>query len=389
MALIFAQWKLLEETFFPFAVILQVTPVVSIAPLLLVYLNSGAAVLVCAFLVAFFPILANTALGLNSVDHNLVDLFQLYRSPGWRQLLLLRIPAALPYFLAGLRIGGGLALIGAIVAEIAAGSAGKGAGLAFRIVESGYRLNIPRMFAALFLISVSGVIIFLLLSGAFASAAAPLARQRPGPRGMIFRAALQGAKRYALLARARPGSAFAAGPGRARRRGFHRGRSRDRRRPLRRDCAGRPRPDLAGPCLTLGGRIALPPFVDVHTHLDKAHIWRAGAKSDRRLRGRPRGRRQGPRRQLERCATSPRRMEFCLRSAYAHGTRAIRTHIDSVRPADGDQLAGARRGARTLARPHRSASLAAVRGRVRARPVVSSPKSRRRSTPSGRRSSGR
>jgi NitT/TauT family transport system permease protein len=165
IALIFAQWKLLEETFFPFAVILQVTPVVSIAPLLLVYLNSGAAVLVCAFLVAFFPILANTALGLNSVDHNLVDLFQLYRSPGWRQLLLLRIPSALPYFLAGLRIGGGLALIGAIVAEIAAGSAGKGAGLAFRIVESGYRLNIPRMFAALFLISVTGVIIFLLLSG--------------------------------------------------------------------------------------------------------------------------------------------------------------------------------------------------------------------------------
>jgi NitT/TauT family transport system permease protein len=143
---------------------LQVTPVIAIAPLLLIYLTPSAAVLVCAFLVAFFPILANTALGLSSVDHNLVDLFVLYRASRWRQLLWLRLPSALPYFLGGLRIGGGLALIGAIVAEIAAGSAGQGSGLAFRIVESGYRLNIPRMFAALVLISVAGVTIFLVLS---------------------------------------------------------------------------------------------------------------------------------------------------------------------------------------------------------------------------------
>ena len=164
LALVFAQFKVVERVFFPFAVIMQVTPVVSIAPLLLVYLSSGAAVLVCSFLVAFFPILSNTALGLSSVDHNLLDLFQLYRAPRYRQLLWLRIPSALPYFLGGLRIGGGLALIGAIVAEIAAGSAGQGAGLAFRIVESGYRLNIPRMFAALLLIAVAGISIFLALS---------------------------------------------------------------------------------------------------------------------------------------------------------------------------------------------------------------------------------
>ncbi len=162
LALLFAQWRPLEYTFFPFTVILQVTPVVAIAPLLLVYLSPGTAVLVVAFLVAFFPILANTSLGLSSVDHNLLDLFQMYRASSWRQLLWLRIPAALPYFLGGLRIGGGMALIGAIVAEIAAGSAGQGAGLAFRIVESGYRLNIPRMFAALVLISITGVAIFLL-----------------------------------------------------------------------------------------------------------------------------------------------------------------------------------------------------------------------------------
>ena len=116
---------------------MQVTPIVAIAPLLLVYLTPNTAVLVCAFLVAFFPILSNTTLGLVSVDHNLVDLFELYRASRWRQLLWLRLPSALPYFLGGLRIGGGLALIGAIVAEIAAGSAGQGSGLAFRIVESG------------------------------------------------------------------------------------------------------------------------------------------------------------------------------------------------------------------------------------------------------------
>ena len=164
LALAFAQWRVVERMFFPFAVILQVTPVVSIAPLLLVYLDSAGAVLVCAFLVGFFPILSNTALGLASVDHNLLDLFQLYRASRGRQLWLLRIPSALPYFLGGLRIGGGLALIGAIVAEIAAGSAGRGSGLAFRIIESGYRLNIPRMFAALVLICAAGVFIYVTLS---------------------------------------------------------------------------------------------------------------------------------------------------------------------------------------------------------------------------------
>ncbi len=164
VAIVFAQWRLVERAFFPFAVAMQVTPIVAIAPLLVIYLSSGAAVLVVAFLVAFFPILANTTLGLSSADHNLTDLFRLYRASRWQQLVWLRLPSALPYFLAGLRIGGGLALIGAIVAEIAAGSAGRGAGLAYRIVESGFRLNIPRMFAALLLISASGITIYLVLS---------------------------------------------------------------------------------------------------------------------------------------------------------------------------------------------------------------------------------
>ncbi len=164
LAVLFAQSRWIELSFFPFAVILQVTPIVAIAPLLLIYLEPGTAVLVCAFLVAFFPILSNTALGLASADHNLRDLFDLYGASRFKQLVYLRLPAALPYFLGGLRIGGGLALIGAIVAEIAAGTAGQGSGLAFRIIESGYRLNIPRMFAALFLISVAGILIFLLFT---------------------------------------------------------------------------------------------------------------------------------------------------------------------------------------------------------------------------------
>ena len=161
LAILFAQSKWIVRSFFPFAVVMQVTPIVSIAPLLLIYLDSGTAVLVCAFLVAFFPILSNTTLGLASADHGLLELMQLYRASRWQQLLYLRLPGALPYFLGGLRIGGGLALIGAIVAEIAAGSAGKGSGLAFRIVESGYRLNIPRMFAALALISLTGILIYV------------------------------------------------------------------------------------------------------------------------------------------------------------------------------------------------------------------------------------
>ena len=164
LAMLFAQSRIIERAFFPFAVVMQVTPVIAIAPLLLIYLSQSTAVLVCAFLVAFFPILSNTALGLASADHNLIDLFQLYGAARWQQLLWLRAPSALPYFLGGLRIGGGLALIGAIVAEIAAGSAGQGAGLAFRIIEAGFRLKIPRMFAALLLISVAGIMIYLFLT---------------------------------------------------------------------------------------------------------------------------------------------------------------------------------------------------------------------------------
>jgi NitT/TauT family transport system permease protein len=164
LAVLFNQSRFIEYSLYPYAVILQVTPVIAIAPLLLVYLQQPTAVLVCAWIVAFFPVLANATLGLNSVDRNLVDLFALYGASPWRVLWDLKLPAALPYLLGGLRIAGGLSLVGAVAAEIAAGSGGAGSGLAFRIMEAEYRLNIPRMFAALLLLSLAGIAIFYLLA---------------------------------------------------------------------------------------------------------------------------------------------------------------------------------------------------------------------------------
>jgi NitT/TauT family transport system permease protein len=164
LALLFNQSKWLEYSLFPYAVILQVTPVIAIAPLLLIYLQQQTAVIVCAWIVGFFPVLSNTTLGLNSVDRNLAGLFQLYGASRMQTLRYLKLPSALPFILGGLRIAGGLSLIGAVVAEIAAGSAGAGSGLAYRIAESGYRLNIPRMFAALLLLSAAGIVIYGLLA---------------------------------------------------------------------------------------------------------------------------------------------------------------------------------------------------------------------------------
>lgn len=165
LAILFSQWKFLERALLPVAVTLQVTPIIAIAPLLLVYLAPQTAVLVCAFLVAFFPVLANAVVGLASADRNLIDLFKLYGASPAQSLVLLKLPAALPYILAGLRIGGGLALIGTIGGELAAGASGRETGIAFRIIEAGYRLEIPRMFAALALVSAAGIALFVALSG--------------------------------------------------------------------------------------------------------------------------------------------------------------------------------------------------------------------------------
>ena len=166
IAVLFSLSRILELSLFPYAVILQVTPIVAIAPLIIIWVHEPfLALLVCAWIVAFFPVVANTTVGLNSTDRNLLALFQLYGASRVQVLRYLKLPTALPYFLAGLRISGGLALIGAVVAEFVAGTGGAETGLAFRILEAGYRLAIPRLFAALFLLSLTGIVIYLVLDG--------------------------------------------------------------------------------------------------------------------------------------------------------------------------------------------------------------------------------
>ena len=165
IAVALAQSRLIERSLYPYLVVLQVTPIVSIAPLIIIWVNDlFAALLVCAWIVAFFPIISNTTLGLNSTDHNLLSLFELYGASRRQVFWYLRLPSALPYFLGGLRISGGLALIGAIVAEFVAGTGGIQSGLAYRILESGYTLQIPRMFAALLMVTGTGILIFVVLT---------------------------------------------------------------------------------------------------------------------------------------------------------------------------------------------------------------------------------
>ena len=165
IAAVFALSPQLERAFFPLAVVLQVTPIVAVAPLILIYVESTlTALLLCAWIVAFFPILSNTIIGLRSIDANLVDLFRLYRATPWQRLTLLRAPSALPYFLAGVKISGGLSLIGAVTAEMVAGAAGRDTGLASRILEASFRTETPKMFAALVLLVATGILIFFIFN---------------------------------------------------------------------------------------------------------------------------------------------------------------------------------------------------------------------------------
>ena len=160
-ALLFVQSRWIEMSLFPYAVMLQVTPIVAIAPLVIIWVkNTWIALVLCAVVVAIFPVISNTTLGLRSADPDLLNLFRLCRASRWQTLTRLRIPGALPYFFGGLRIASGLALIGAVVAEFVAGTGGSGAGLAYQILLAGFQLNIPRLFAALVLITAAGVALF-------------------------------------------------------------------------------------------------------------------------------------------------------------------------------------------------------------------------------------
>jgi NitT/TauT family transport system permease protein len=165
IAFAFVQSKWIETAFFPYAVLLQVTPIVAIAPLIIIWVkNPTVSLVICATIVALFPMISNTTLGLRSVNPGLASYFKMNRASRWQTLTRLRIPSAAPYFFGGLRISSGLALIGAVVAEFVAGTGGTGVGLAYQILQSGYQLNIPRMFAALLLITVAGVLLFVLMN---------------------------------------------------------------------------------------------------------------------------------------------------------------------------------------------------------------------------------
>lgn len=160
-AFVFAQSRIVEASLLPYAILLQVTPIVAIAPLIIIWVkDTRTALVLCATVVAIFPIISNTSLGLRSVDPGLADLFRMSRASRWQVLLRLRIPSALPYFFAGLRVASGLALIGAVVAEFVAGTGGQGAGLAYQILMAGIELNIPRLFAALVVITAAGVVLY-------------------------------------------------------------------------------------------------------------------------------------------------------------------------------------------------------------------------------------
>ena len=165
IAFLFVQSRVIEASLLPYAILLQVTPIVAIAPLIIIWVKEpGLALVLCAAIVALFPIISNTAQGLRSVDPDLLDLFRLHRATRWQTLVRLRIPSALPYFFAGLKVSSGLALIGAVVAEFVAGTGGTASGLAYQILQAGIALNIPRLFAALALITAAGVVLFLAVS---------------------------------------------------------------------------------------------------------------------------------------------------------------------------------------------------------------------------------
>ena len=168
--------RLAEAAFSPLAVILQVMPLIAIAPVIVIYAGPAVTVYLSAFIVAFFPVLAATAAGLKAVEPAHRDLFRLYRARPGQRLGWLEAPTAVPYVLAGVRTAAGLSLVGAVVAEFVAGTGGAGSGLAYRLVEASYRLNVPRLFAAALLICLAGVVIHAAVGRA---CAALLRRWRP------------------------------------------------------------------------------------------------------------------------------------------------------------------------------------------------------------------
>lgn len=166
-ATILSQSKLLEKSLYPYAIVLQTLPIVAIAPMVVVWMGTGRqTIAVIAFIVAFFPIISNTTLGLTSTDHNLINLLELYSANRLQLLLKLRIPYAIPYIVGGLRISAGLAVIGAIVGEFVAGMGGRAGGLGYQIAEAATMVQTTYLFAAAFAACAMGLIVFIAVNSA-------------------------------------------------------------------------------------------------------------------------------------------------------------------------------------------------------------------------------
>lgn len=165
VALLVGLSPLVEKAVRPLASTLQVTPVVAIAPLVLIWAgidHPERAVVALAVLVAFFPIFSGAVTGLKSADPDLERLFDLYGATRLQRVLRLRLPASVPFLLEGHKVGAGLAIIGAVVAEFGAGSGGI-RGLAWRILDAGNKLQTAKMIAALVVLALMGVALHALL----------------------------------------------------------------------------------------------------------------------------------------------------------------------------------------------------------------------------------
>jgi len=167
LALALSLSPLVRASFYPYLMILQMTPIIVIAPILILWVGPGfRSVTIITFLICFFPMVVNTTQGLISTDSNLVDLFRMCRAARWQEVFLLRVPAALPYFFTGLRIGGTLAPIGAIVGDFYAGnSAGGHGGLGFLAIIYSSRFQMGALFATA---AVSCLLGFVFVAGVVA-----------------------------------------------------------------------------------------------------------------------------------------------------------------------------------------------------------------------------
>jgi NitT/TauT family transport system permease protein len=161
---LFSQSRVLEKSLFPYAILLQTTPIVAVAPLIVLWAGIGDnSIVIIAFIIALFPIIANTTLGLTSVDRNLINLFEMGNASRWQKLLWLQLPYAMPNVFTGLRISSGLAVIGAIIGEFLVGTGGYGGGMGYTLILDSGQLRTARMFAAIGLTALLGLSVFALV----------------------------------------------------------------------------------------------------------------------------------------------------------------------------------------------------------------------------------